>query len=155
MSVSQKFPLQKSLVALLVVPPSTFCFVGLIATCLARVKEWPPIADVAWYPLYYIVFAWPGYIVFLVLGLPSLYILFRYKYLSLWVFMLIGALYTSATWIVISLLGPPSLDRFAASLRETFIFVLAGALGGALTRTIVFGWRSKHSKNRSLLLPGV
>lgn len=86
-----------------------------------------------------ILFAWPGYIVVLLLGFPTLYLADKYRWTSIWMFTLLGAVYAVLPWFVIAM-QPVLKGRWRLDIAlELLLFGLAGAISGVLVRTIFFG----------------
>jgi hypothetical protein len=78
-------------------------------------------------PVPAIIMSWPGYLSFLVLGIPTLYILYGYGHTGYIICALFGALYCS---IAVLFIMPWPAIQFYAPL---------GALSGIVTKLIVFG----------------
>lgn len=81
-------------------------------------------------------YAIPGYITFLVLGIPTLYLLYRWNRLGFGWFMFFGALYTALPFLFLRSNYAGHWASFRAGVSS---FGPVGVLGGLLTRLIIFG----------------
>lgn len=101
--------------------------------------------DLLLLPAVSVIFAWPGYVIFLVLGVPTLYFLFRYKRADLVIFLLVGAFCTPLPFFVLALLPPHRPGQVKNELDAVPLFALLGLFNGFLTWLIVLGWRWRVS----------
>lgn len=89
-------------------------------------------------PVAAIMYAWPGALVFLVLGWPTLYVLFRTNHTSFLTFAFFGALYTALPWALFQVLAQSRRGLF---LNFNVLFIAIGLVNGTLTRLILVGFR--------------
>jgi hypothetical protein len=75
---------------------------------------------------------------FLLLGVPTLYLLSRMRRTGFLLLACIGALYTAAPWIALEIAVQPPQDKM---LQLAPSFAVIGLANGILTRLIVFGRR--------------
>ena len=132
---TERFPVGRTFVSLIAVSMITPLAFILPAMWHGRLnlREW------ALLPVVSIVYAWPGCITFLLLGLPTIYGLFRFNRTGYLPFILFGALYTAVPWIILQGLLHPPRARF---LQLVPLFAIIGIVNGLLTRLIIFGRRS-------------
>jgi hypothetical protein len=88
----------------------------------------------AWY------YAILGFITFLVLGIPTLYLLYRWNRLGFGWFMLFGALYTALP-VPFLPTNYHSHSYLANAIAFISVYAPIGIFGGILTRLMVFGRR--------------
>lgn len=146
-AVSQRpFPIARSFIALIVVPVGTVVVPLFIGDLFQRTPPWEHLSWWASLKLWFLFtasaacyYAIPGYITFLVLGIPSLYLLHRWKRLGFGWFMLLGALYTALPFPFLAWFVGYRSEYLAIVGPYTSVFALVGILGGILTRLIVFG----------------
>ncbi|MGA8028287.1 MAG: hypothetical protein WB992_14180 [Bryobacteraceae bacterium] len=141
-----RFPIVRALIAMIVVPVATV--VGPALPGAFRPHSYPP-DQFSLYVLFLesmgaLSLAIPGYLVFLVLGIPTMYLLYRSNRLGFAWFMLFGALYTALPFPMLGLYAYSNRSEYVNVVRA-FISLYApiGILGGILTRLIVFGWRAR------------
>jgi len=140
-----KFPIRRVLIALLVIPLISNLGLALLnmiwSLTHAPVGQQPEAAANA--IALAILFSWPGYLTFLVIGLPTLYALYRVGWSGFTIFAVIGAAYTFLPWFVLG--ESPSHISWDAYIRDFWeqfkIFGSVGAMNGILTRLIVVGRR--------------
>ena len=90
----------------------------------------------------------PGYLVFLILGIPTIYFLYRWKRLGFGWFALFGVLYTSLAFAILGLCIYHDRSTYFITLKAYLqIWGVAGFFGGVLTRLIVFGPRRIPKRN--------
>ncbi len=133
-----KFPTGRALVDLVVVSIGTpFLFFSLSLFGHRWTKD--DLYGLAFLPLASILFAWPGCITFLVVGLPTLYLLYRTKQTDFLTFALLGGVYTALPWVVLQIVQRPPHGKF---LQLAPLFFDIGLANGIITRLIVFGRRA-------------
>jgi len=150
-----KFPIGRALIALLIVPPVT---IGLSAIAFSSDHRWPrPFPGITEWLRQMLEFAaflvilgsWPGYIAFVVLGLPTLYVLYRLNQSEFSLFALLGLICTSVAWIAFFYIIPPNDNPRMALLCSTPPWAILGLVAGVLTRLVVVGWPRSLSRERS------
>jgi hypothetical protein len=140
----KRFPVFRALIAFFVIPVFTVLVYFLPGAALWRTAPGPAFGteDLREWTIVAIIFAWPGYIAFLVLGLPTAYLLFRSHRTGFGMFAFFGAVYTSLPWLILGITCPMNWARYLAQLKETMpVFAAIGVVGGLLTRLIIFGFR--------------
>ena len=95
----KRFPIYRALLALLVVPPFTMLVYFLIGSVSHPLEP----GELRSLVLACLIFALPGYIVFLGLGLPTIYVLFDLRKTGFGTFAFFGMVYTSLPWVFIAL----------------------------------------------------
>ncbi len=137
----EKFPLGRVFIALFAVPfPAIVVMLlfGEITGTGAPEERFSLKTTLLFLPTTAAIFAWPGYVVFLLLGVPTLYLLFRLRRSDVFLFLLFGGIYAPLPWFLAALRGPFSADTYYETLKaEVPIFVLFGIAAGWLTRIIV------------------
>jgi hypothetical protein len=128
---THKFPVGRGVLAMVVPAVLT----PLIMFVLGIVPARPSVREIALLPVMALIFAWPGALVGLLLGLPTAYWLFRRRQTGFIAYVLVGAFYTVAPLIV-----GQALTTSARYLPWIPVFALIGLLNGALARIILFGW---------------
>jgi uncharacterized BrkB/YihY/UPF0761 family membrane protein len=131
----KRFPVYRALIAVAAVS----IFTPLVVLLLSIVGTKPALHELAALPVPAILFAWPGCVTFLALGLPTLYGLFRLNRTGFVIFALFGALYTALPWLVLHVALRPPRERF---LNFVPMFLVIGIGNGIITRLIAFGRRS-------------
>lgn len=132
----KNFPIGRTVVAFFVAPQIPLILLSAIVSAFHPHWEWHPTFEWAlallWPLLMIPIVPWPAYAVFLAIGAPTLYMLYRLNRLSFALFAFFGALYTGLTALL--LITPRSADM-------ALTFAGVGALDGILVRLIVFGRR--------------
>lgn len=151
MDDGKRFPIYRALVALIVVPPlilAIFPFLIFLLGLIINRRSSAAIPGEHWsgfdlllFPVVTVIYSWPGYIAFALLGLPTLYLLYRWNRVELVLFGAIGAVYTCLAWVLFEFIAQRDPAARAEYMRMTPIWVVAGFIGGVLTRCIVH-WRS-------------
>jgi hypothetical protein len=100
--------------------------------------------DLLLLPVNGIVFAWPGCVMFLAFGLPTIFALHRLHQTGFGIFALFGMLYTALGAAILYLSGGSRRPR--ELIVYLFIFGLIGLINGMITRLIVYGWRDERSR---------
>ena len=95
-------------------------------------------------PLNGIVFAWPGCLMFLALGLPTIFVLHRLHRTGFGIFALFGMLYTTLGEAILYFAGGGRRPR--ELMVYLFIFGLIGLINGVITRLIVYGRRDRNAR---------
>jgi len=145
------FPVGRVLIAALVVP----VFPLLAITVVGELGPTPgqSLADRLLAPLTAPLLSWPGYVVFFLAGVPTIYLLYRWNHFGFALFAAFGALYTSLAVCFIVHPYPFSWSLYFETLRGTLpLFAGLGALAGILTRLVVFG-RRRFPAGRGLPTP--
>ena len=138
-----QFPGYRVLIAFLVIPIfSMLAFLMdnqiWLLTHPSRGMEKPALWDWSWIG-FAVVFSWPGYLVFLVLGIPTLYVLYRRKETAFALFALIGMVYAFLPAVVAGLTVRPFVPHVYLSflMGECVALGLIGVIDGILVRLIV------------------
>jgi hypothetical protein len=101
-------------------------------------ENWPWFIGYIWLPLVGLILSSvPGYISFLVLGVPTLYYSHKFNVTGYGIYTFFGTLYAFIAALVIA--------RALAVLAVLVIFAPLGAFAGILTRMIVFGLNSNNT----------
>lgn len=91
-------------------------------------------------------FSFPGWVIFLALGGPTLYLLYRLNWTNFAIFAFFGAVYTALPFLIFQqLYFPQDLGSFAIVWPFTGI----GLVNGVLTRVIVL-WCTTESRDKLL-----
>jgi hypothetical protein len=133
-TAGKRFPIGRVLIALVVVSILT----PLIVLLYPGMASGPRWYDFVALFVVSLLLAWPGCLTFLVLGLPTLYLLFRTNHIGFPIFALFGGLYTALPWVVLQIIQRPPRGKF---LQLVPMFFAIGLINGILTRLIVFGRR--------------
>jgi hypothetical protein len=140
-----KFPIRRVLIAFLVIPGFSNLALAVLnviwsLTHAPAGQQPEAVADAV---ALAILFSWPGYLTFLVIGLPTLYALYRVGWSGFTIFAVIGAVYTFLPWFVLGE-SPAHISR-EAYVRDSWeqfkVLGSVGAVNGILTRLIVVGRR--------------
>jgi hypothetical protein len=133
-----KFPIRRTLIAFLVIPPLSNEIMLFMTQRIGTEGIFTYVCEISFIAVAY---SWIGYMTFLLLGLPALYLLHRLNWSNFFIFALIGALYTVTPWLLVSFRrGPVTPMRVVLSVRGALLFFgLFGVFNGLLTRLIVLG----------------
>jgi hypothetical protein len=137
-SAVRKFPVARAGIAFLVIPlfTSYVFFVPGIFAARSNLRELA--MSMAILPVDALLYAWPGYVTFLIVGVPTLYVLYRLNRTAFWLFACLGALYTALPCMILRLVAKSPRGDY---LGLASIFAVIGLANGILTRLIVFGRR--------------
>ena len=141
-TAGQHFPIWRALVAMAVVSVLTPMIYLLRAGFYAK----PSLYELAVLPLDGFVFAWPVCIIFVALGFPTLYTLFRLHRTGFGLFVSFGVLYTALGAALLYVSGGGRRTR--ELMYYSVVFGLIGLVNGVITRLIVCGWRSKSAEKQ-------
>jgi uncharacterized BrkB/YihY/UPF0761 family membrane protein len=141
----EQFPISRALTA--------FCLMPMVGTMGVFGSNWiwnilmTPgserslnLRDLDWVFLA-LVYSWPAYAFFLIVGLPTMYFYFRQGWSRFEAFAFAGAVYAAASWIIFGL-GPSTLSvkqYILYRLSELSVLIPIGAVCGILTRLIIIG----------------
>src|SRR6185312_325742 len=87
--------------------------------------------------LYALEASWPGYLLFLFVGVPVIYLFHRLDWTQWWKFAVAGALGLQLLWLYFDL---PNMDLYRVLVdakRMLPIFAIIGAVDGVLIRLII------------------
>ena len=131
-------PVGRVLVALVIVPLFTNVLFLLPAVYQERSDPRDLASSLLALPLAAVIDAWPGYVVFGVLGIPLIYLLARIGRTDFLVFAGAGAICTAAPWIILQMAAHAPHSK---PIQLAPLFGVIGLANGVLTRLIVFGYR--------------
>jgi len=144
--MTYKFPVKPSLLAFILVPFVNALIYALNTQINTFAQPHPPWMQgepfFAWSLLgFAVLISLPAYLAFLVLGVPALYCLYRFRSGSFWSFALVGLIIASITWLALGL-GPLAYSPhqyWNNKISELCFAGPVGALCGVLTRLIILG----------------
>lgn len=135
------FPIIRVLIAGLIIPsfPLLAVFVANQLSPTPMRESFTLAESLLVFPVY-AALSWPGYVVFFLLGVPTIYLLYRWNHFGFIIFGIFGALYTClGVYFAIDPYPNQPERNFEVTLGLAPIFGWLGALAGVLTRLIVFG----------------
>lgn len=136
-----EFPIRRTLLALLIVPPMTL-LIPILASIIAQNPPGGWDAFNIRFPVFILIFSWPGYVIFAALGIPMLLLFFRFKLARVWEFAVVGMICTEIPWLVIASTSGRDAATVHALLRSTLpTFAVIGIGSGIITRLIILGIR--------------
>ena len=140
-----EFPIRRTLLALLIVPPGTLLIPLLVSMLTQKSQGGWNAVDILKLPVFILIFSWPGYVIFAVLGIPILLLFFRFKLARFWEFAVIGMICTEIPWLVIASTDGRDAATVHALLRSTLPrFGVIGIGSGIITRLIILGRRRPY-----------
>ena len=136
------FPVGRAILALAIVPPLTslvLLFIRLAIMVKPLLEVTPQ--QILGILLYALEASWPGYLLFLFVGIPVIYLLHRLKWTQLWKFAVAGTLCLQLLWLYFDLPNMDLYDVLVDARRMVPIFATIGAVDGVLIRLIILGGR--------------
>lgn len=144
----EKFPIARTVIAFLVIPLFSNLALLLINRVWSLTHSGPVGGAEAQNGLEWIflaiIYSWVGYLTFLLLGLPTLYALYRLHWSGFLAFIVIGTFDTFLPWVVLGF-GPhahahPGRMSLVYLWEEFKAVGTVGAINGVLTRLILLRW---------------
>lgn len=135
-SSAKRFPVARTAIAFVVIPLVTSYAFFLPAAFAVKSNLREFAMSMAILPVDALLYAWPGYVTFLIIGVPTIYLLYRADRIDFWLFACFGALYTA--WVMLHLVMKSPRGNY---IGLAVMFAVIGLANGILTRLIVFGRR--------------
>ncbi len=146
-AVGRKVLVGRCVILFLLIPPFTIAFAFALQRIMVTLQGHDKSGESFMQALLGLLvisflFSWPGYLTFFILGLPTLYLLFRLSWTSASVFIIIGAVYATLPWLFLGLPHPCDRGVYVQHISvEIPFFAVAGAISGALMWFLLFRYK--------------